>query len=223
MKIFKYLISIAVTTAMLNVIAESPQALEESILTLQQEWAKVNYTLKDDEQEEAFEALIKKAEQQVANFPNRAEPLIWQGIILSSYAGATGGLDALSYAKQSRSALEQALKIDENALAGSAYTSLGTLYHKVPGWPIGFGDDDDAKVYLEKALAINPDGIDPNYFYGEYLYDEGEYQKAKQVLEHALEAPERPMRPLADSSRKVEIQALLVKVDKKLNKRRRRG
>jgi len=223
MKIFKYLISIAVTIAMLNVIAESPQTLEESILTLQQEWARVNYSLKDDEQEEAFEALIKKAEQQVANFPNRAEPLIWQGIILSSYAGATGGLDALSFAKLSRSALEQALKIDENALDGSAYTSLGTLYHKVPGWPIGFGDDDDAKVYLEKALAINPDGIDPNYFYGEYLYDEGEYQKAKQVLEHALEAPERPMRPLADSSRKVEIQALLVKVDKKLNKRRRRG
>ncbi|MGB0860984.1 MAG: hypothetical protein ACPGSJ_13470, partial [Pseudoalteromonas spongiae] len=70
-----------------------------------------------------------------------------------------------------------------------------------------------------KALTINPDGIDPNYFYGEFMYDEKEYAKAKVFLEKALNAPARSERPLADQGRKEEINALLVKVNKKLSKR----
>jgi hypothetical protein len=58
------------------------------------------------------------------------------------------------------------MAIDPRALQGSAYTSLGSLYYQVPGWPIGFGDDKRAEAMLLKALEINPDGIDPNYFYG---------------------------------------------------------
>ena len=101
---------------------------------------------------------------------------------------------------------------------GSAYTSLGTLYHKVPGWPIGFGDDDDARVMLNKALAINPDGIDPNYFYGEYLYDERDYKQALVYLEKAKYAQPRVTRPLADKYRHQEIELLLAKVNKKLQR-----
>ena len=52
-------------------------------------------------------------------------------------------------------------------------TSLGTLYYKVPGWPIGFGSDKKAREYLAKALDLNPTGIDPNYFMGEFLFDAG--------------------------------------------------
>ena len=35
-------------------------------------------------------------------------------------------------------------------------SSLGVLYYKVPGWPIGFGDKDKARDLLQKALAVNP-------------------------------------------------------------------
>ncbi len=52
--------------------------------------------------------------------------------MLSTYAGAKGGLGALSLAKKSRAVLESALMIDDQALQGSAYTSLGALYAKVP-------------------------------------------------------------------------------------------
>jgi tetratricopeptide (TPR) repeat protein len=99
------------------------------------------------------------------------EPLIWEGIVLSSEAGAKGGLGALSLAKEARQRLDEALKLNDKALNGSAYTSLATLYAKVPGWPVGFGDKERAEEYFKKALAINPDGIDPNFFYGEYLAD----------------------------------------------------
>jgi len=198
------------------------QDFDHELLKIQQKWAVVNYNLEGDEQEKAFEELNSTVAQLVNTHPKKAESWVWQGIIQSSFAGAKGGLGALSYAKDAKASLEKAMEIDALALDGSAYTSLGTLYHKVPGWPIGFGDDDKAKNYLEKALALNPEGIDPNYFYSEFLYDEREYSKAKQYLELAQKAPSRVNRPLADQSRQLEIDQLMAKVAKKLKKKKKK-
>ncbi|MCW8832109.1 MAG: hypothetical protein OQK03_02170 [Colwellia sp.] len=193
---------------------------DKQLNTLQKQWAKVNYELKGDVQEDAFENLEKDAASFTQHNPTRAEAWVWAGIIQSSYAGAKGGLGALSLAKQAKKSLEKAIELDGTALSGSAYTSLGTLYHKVPGWPIAFGDDDDAKVFLEKALSINPNGIDANYFYGEFMLDERKYEKAKSHLITAKAAPARELRPLADKYRHDEIEVLLAKVEKKLKKKK---
>ena len=64
-------------------------------------------------------------------------------------------------------------------------------------------------MYLKKALSINPDGIDPNYFYGDFQLEEGNYQEAVKYLEKAAAAPPRPGRPLADKGRQDEIQEKL--------------
>ena len=122
----------------------------------------------------------------------------------------------MKYAKAARKDFEKAIETDAEALSGSAYTSLGTLYFKVPGWPVGFGSDEVAQQYLEKGLAINPDGIDPNYFYGEYLFEQGDYAKSRDYLLKAQRAPGRPDRPVADRGRQQDIQALLSEVEKKL-------
>jgi tetratricopeptide (TPR) repeat protein len=192
------------------------QTAQDNLLSIQQQWEKVNYQLSGKEQDKAYQALLLSITELSESNTKNAEFAIWQGIIQSSYAGAKGGLGALSYAKKAKKSLEHALSLDPNALAGSAYTSLGTLYHKVPGWPVAFGDDDTAKTMLEKALTINPDGIDPNYFYGEFLFDEREYKQAKLSLEKALAAPSRANRELADESRRAEVLALMQKVDAKL-------
>jgi tetratricopeptide (TPR) repeat protein len=147
-----------------------------------------------------------------AKYAGRAEPQIWYGIIVASHAGARGGLGALSLAKQAKGALEQALALDAKALGGSAYTSLGSLYYQVPGWPIGFGDDRKARELLDKALALNPDGIDPNYFLGDFLYRQGDHEGARQALQKALKAPARPDRALADEGRRKEIESLLAQM-----------
>lgn len=192
--------------------------LRMDIHNLQQRWAEVNYQMKGKSQLSAFEALINDAEQVVAQYPNSAEGWIWSGIIKSTYAGAKGGLGALSSAKASKKDLEKALAIDPDALSGSAYTSLGTLYFNVPGWPIGFGDDEKAEQLLQKALKVNPQGIDSNYFYGDYLIHEKRYQEAKNYLLKAKNAPARPDRPLADAGRQKEIDERLTLVEAKLNR-----
>ena len=110
---------------------------------------------------------------------------------------------------------EDAIRIDGTALDGSAFNSLGVLYYKVPGWPIGFGDKAKAKELLEKALSINPKGIDPNFFYADYLVDTKQADQATAYLERALNAPGRPGRQIADAGRRDEARALLGKVQGK--------
>ncbi|MFT4939538.1 MAG: cytochrome c-type biogenesis protein CcmH/NrfG [Paraglaciecola sp.] len=206
-------------TLLFSSLAMSDEPFDGQLLALQHQWAKVNYTLTDDAQSEGFEQLLIQAQTLVEQNKERAEPLVWLGIIQSSYAGAKGAFGALSLAKKARKSLERSLTMDDLVLSGSAYTSLGTLFHKVPGWPIGFGDDDDAKMMLEKAITLNPKGIDSHYFYGEFLFDKRDYAKAKEHLLLALNAPTRDNRPLADQYRRAEIQQLMAKVDKKLQKK----
>jgi len=185
---------------------------EAELSAIQDQWAVANYQITDqDARKRAFEALSAQAHQLSERNPQRAEALIWEGIVLSTYAGVKGGLGALGLAKQSRKVLEAALKVDPNALQGSAYTSLGALYSKVPGFPVGFGDDDKARELLTHALAVNPDGIDANYFYAEFLCDEGKCSEAVPYLEKALGAPPRPGRELADAGRQREVRELLAK------------
>ncbi|MDH5427031.1 MAG: tetratricopeptide repeat protein [Nitrospirota bacterium] len=198
-------------------VTEAASPMDQDIQTLSQEWAHIKYEISNgDEQEKQMEALITKSAAVTKKYATHAEPYIWQAIITSTQAGISGGLGALGYAKDSKKLLEQAEAINPRALDGGIYTSLGALYYQVPGWPIGFGDDEKARTYLERARTMNPDAIDPNYFYGEFLIAQGEYAKAIAVLEHALAAPDRPNRHIADKGRRAEVRQAIAMAKKKL-------
>lgn len=183
------------------------------VASLQSAWAQAMYATDADHREQVMARLSEEARAEAAAHPDDAPTLIWEGIILSSYAGEKGGLGALGLVKEARATLEHALETDPGALDGSAHTSLGSLYYKVPGWPLGFGSDKKARKHLEAALTMNPTGIDPNYFMGEFLYEQGDYAAARRHLEAALHAPGRPGRELADQGRRGEIRDLLGKID----------
>jgi len=187
--------------------------LDSQILAIQHEWAHINYQLPEEKKEAAFTALEEKAGALATANPQRAEPKIWQAIVLSTHAGVHGGLGALSMVKKAKGLLEAAEALNPDAMGGSIYTSLGSLYYQVPGWPLGFGDDDKAKALLQKALQLNPNGIDPNYFYGDFLYRDGQKAAALAALSKALQAPPRPDRPVADAGRRKEVQALIDKIN----------
>lgn len=186
------------------------------VARLQKQWAVSNYSLSGKEQKKSFLALIDEADNMVASHPDDASLYVWRGIIKSTYAGVKGGLGALKYAKAAKADFEKGIALDANALGGSAYTSLGTLYFNVPGWPIGFGDDKKAEAMLKKGLAIDPQGIDANYFYGQFLNDEGRYQEAQQHFSMALNAAPRAGREIADAGRRKEVQAALAEVERHL-------
>ena len=203
---------LALSCAALMLAPAARAGVDEDVRGLQRAWELIKYRKPQAEQEKAFAALAETAAAVRAKHADHAEPEIWYGIIVASHAGAKGGFGALSLAKQAKQALEHALALDPKALSGSAYTSLGSLYYQVPGWPIGFGDDAKARELLERALALNPDGIDPNYFLGDYLYRQRDFQGARKALERALQAPPRPDRPLADEGRRAEVKEILAKL-----------
>lgn len=193
------------------------EAGSQRLLEVQQRWAQIQYEVPQDAKEKAFEQLAAKSEAFTHEQPQAAEAWIWHGIVTSSWAGAEGGLGALSKAKQARVDLEKAISLDPQALQGSAYTSLGTLYDRVPGWPIGFGDADEAEKLLKQALQINPQGIDSLYFWGDHLFRQGQYAAAREALLKAKQAAPRPGRELADRGRQHEIDELLKAVEAKLS------
>jgi len=187
-------------------------AVDDAVSEVQHDWEVIRYQAPAAERERKFEALAAKAHQVSATFPGRSEPMIWEGIVVSSWAGEKGGLGALGLVKQAKALYESAIQIDGTALEGSAYNSLGVLYYKVPGWPVGFGDKNKARELLQKALSINPRGVDPNFFYGEYLVETKRPEEAVPYLERAMQAPARPGREIADAGRREEARALLERV-----------
>jgi len=197
-------------------VAWADAGFDAQLLDIETRWAEANYKETGKAQKQAFETLMTDARAFATAHPDRAEASIWRGIVASTYAGVKGPFGAMALAEEAKTALETAESINPDALEGSVYSSLGALYYKVPGGMIGFGDDDKARDYLQKAVAVNPKGIDSNYFYGEFLYEQDEYQAARDALLKAQQAPARPDRPLADQGRQVEIDALLAKVNKKL-------
>ena len=194
-------------------LSQSSFAIDDAARPLQQQWDIARYQTDKNDREKAFEALAKQAKEAELKHPNNAEVLVWEAIILSTYAGEKGGFSALRLVKDAKALLDRAEKINPEVLDGAIYTSLGSLYYQVPGWPLGFGDDDLARDYLTKALALNPDNIDANYFYGDYLLEEGEYQNAIMAFNKALIAPSRPNRAIADEGRKKEIKAALANAE----------
>lgn len=200
----------------LSLLLANTSYAKDSLQEVQHRWAVINYETTGDARISGFEKLVNDIAAYLETSPDDVNFWIWSGITRSTLAGAKGGLGALSIARDAKADLERALSINSKALDGSAYTSLGTLYHKVPGWPIGFGSDETAKEMLLLALSINPRGIDPNYFYGELLYDKGRYTEALKYLNIARDADPRPDRQLADKGRQEEISVLLAKIEQKL-------
>lgn len=159
----------------------------------------------------ALETLVAQADAFVREFPDRPEPLIWKGISMSALAKHQS-LGALGSVKEARGLLERALAMDEKIAGPVAYNALGMLFHKVPGWPVSFGNDEKAEEYFKKAIAA-ASCLDTHYRYGEYLMDEGRKDEALKHLEQAAAFPDRPGHA-EDPMKKEEIRALLGRIRK---------
>jgi tetratricopeptide (TPR) repeat protein len=187
------------------------QDLEPEVKDLQEAWTAAKYQSKNkDEIVAGLEKCAAKAAEVENLYPQSANPVIWHGICLASQ-GEYLKMTALPKVKEAKKLFEKALTINPKALDGSAYTNLGVLYHRVPGWPIGFGDKKKAEENFKKALEIAPQNIDANYFYGAFLLSQDRLDEAKKYLEIAANAPGRN-RPLADQKRREEIKAALDKI-----------
>ena len=82
---------------------------EEIVLPVQTQWAEIKYNTPEKQQADLYQTLAQQSRKIVEANPGLAEPLIWEGIVVSSEAGARSGLGALSLAKDARQRLDEAL------------------------------------------------------------------------------------------------------------------
>jgi hypothetical protein len=191
---------------------------EEMLRMLRDRWSEIRYQLPETERAEQYHALALKAREVAESNPYLAEPFLWEGMALAAEAEARGGIRAYWLASKAKESLEESLKLDESAVHASAYTTLAMLHARGLLWPFGVGDKNGlrAEKYFRRALIFDPQGIDPNFLYGEYLLGLYRLGEARVYLERALKAPLRPGREVADFGRREEAQMLLAKIEKDL-------
>lgn len=183
----------------------APQAVQE----LHDAWAEVFYRVPTRQQPPKLEIFLAQTKTLVQRYPQAAEPLLMQALVLCSLAAADGGIGALGKVREAREAVSKALALNPMAMEGSGYVILGNLYYRLPGWPISFGDNKLARVNLETAIRLFPDELDTNYFYGDFLLEQGEFQRALPYLEKADRAPVRDHSRLSDLKLKEELKQAL--------------
>jgi tetratricopeptide (TPR) repeat protein len=197
--------------------AVGPIAANDTVQDLWDQWGEIFYVVPEKQRATRFEAFMPRVKALVAQRPGQADPLILEAIVLCTYAASDVGLGALNKVSQARDLLVKSIGIDPKARSGAAYITLGNLYYRLPGWPISFGDEDQGRHYFEGALKLSPDGIDSNFFYGDYLLDRGEYEKALVYLEKADRAPIRSENRLSDLNVKKEIAKALASARERRN------
>lgn len=193
--------------------AQAADAADAEVHRLQSTWEAIKFGVPEgDEQTKQMNALGDDADAAAAKFPDRPEVLIWDGIITSERASLASAFSALGLAKRARDILQNAYEMAPAKLDAGATTSLGVLYYRVPGFPIGFGDKAKARQLLEQATKLAPTGLDAWYFYGDFLYEQKEYSRAAEVFHHALSIPPRPDRPVWDKNRRLVIDERLASI-----------
>ncbi len=193
--------------------ASDNAAMDAEVLAINNGWAHIKYQVQGaSAQYAALEALGAKAEAVSAKYPGHAEPLMWEGIVRSEEAAVASTFKKLGYATRARDLLAKGFRLDPHAGKGGLAMSLGVLYYRVPGFPIGFGSTPKAEQFLKAGLTNDPNGLDSNFFYGDFLNSEGKKALAKTYLQKALNAPHDPGRPVWDAGRRIEVRALLAKI-----------
>ena len=162
--------------------------MQDSVSKIEENWVSTSEAESTLERKNMFLQLAEDISDVVVAFPSQAEPLILKSAILLTMAEDASSFVALSLVKQAKTLLAKAIDINPEAREGSALVTMGILYYKVPGWPVAFGDDDQAETYLLKALEVNPNGVTSNYFYAEFLLEQGKDDQAVSYLNKAIGA-----------------------------------
>ena len=186
-------------------------SLELTVQKIESEWARIHYKVAEEFQEAAFKKLLTLLQTAQLQYPDQAELIIQEAIIVASNADNIDPISALQAIHQARDLLLRAIKLNPNASEGAAYVTLGSLYYLVPGWPIAYGNDNKAQKLLLKALAINPNTIDANYFYGDFLVSQGMEKEAMAYFNRALAIPVRATQVFADTQLHSHAKVAIIK------------
>ena len=159
---------------------------QDGLFAIQRGYAAASVLATPAAQVEAYKPLVVKAKEFREAFPKKAQALIWEAVVLTHYAWTLNNGDSLAMLKTARDRLEEAEKADAANVDWSGYSFMGITYALAPAWPISFGDKGRARGYLEKAVSMQPNAIDTNFYLGRFLFNNKHYPEAVAAFEKAL-------------------------------------
>ncbi|MEE9413053.1 MAG: hypothetical protein V3V22_08380 [Methylococcales bacterium] len=180
---------------------------------LEKNWAKVRYQTSKEQRMEAFESMLISLKQAPEQCLVTAEYLIIKAMIRGSMIKLnSSSFSTLKKIDKIKKILGQALNKNPAAIGGLGWTLLGLLYDKSPGWPLSIGDNNKAEDAYKKGLEINPDGIDANFYYGDFLRRRDLPLQAKRYLLKAKQAKQRTGHEIAYQGRLKDVERSLGKL-----------
>ena len=200
--------TLAQATEMLNNPCQSPLELENN-------WAKTRYVTPSDKRIPEFTTMLIMLNNAPLACLNSAEYQIIEAMIKGSMAKLQSRFKAIKQIKQIKRHLEKAIRRKPSAMNGLGWTLLGLLYDKSPGWPFSLGDDEKAEQAYLNGLKYNPDGMDANYYYGDFLLRKGRLEEARKFLYKASQADLRSGHEIADQGRMGDIRRSFAKLARK--------
>ena len=147
-----------------------------------------------------FEKSIVAADQALALDGNDVRGLFWKAAAMGKIAEDSGILNALRMLRPMESLLLRVVELDETYENAGAHRALGRMYHKLPGFPISFGNNQTALMHLKRAHELFPRDVITRAFYAELLLDMGKTSEARKHADFVLNAPiaEEDMREFAE-------------------------
>jgi tetratricopeptide (TPR) repeat protein len=202
-----------------SALAGAPDFLLERLAFTKDLDAAVFETPPGTARDAAFEALHQRTAELARMHPTRAEPLVLQAWGLRGHATVKGRtMSALIMGKQALEKLESAIAIDPDVYGAATYTSLGAMHVAVCDLPFVFGCTKKARVYLQKALELDPGGAEQHLWYAELLFIDEDFAGAQRHARAAAEAPPRPDRATADKILQEQVRELMKRLAEKAHR-----
>ena len=149
-------------------------------------------------------------------YPDRAEPLVLHAWALRAQADISGrSLAALTLGRQAVEKLEAAVERDPTVYGAATYACLGALYADVDVPGFRSYSRKKARLYLDKALALDPQGPQQNLSLAWLSFKEKDHAAALRLATAASNAPARPGREKADADLRERATSLIAAVNDK--------
>jgi tetratricopeptide (TPR) repeat protein len=188
------------------------QELKNDLTALVREFDAVQFEMPAGHDKfQAFEVLLRRADEVKRKFPGRAEPLCWEGWVLAAQSETIQDLSMLDKRAEAMSKLQAAVAIDPNVYNGAPHLSLGDLEFlgSLFPFPLTYGGKETARTHYQKALEMNPEGLETNLHFAHFLYSTKDFEGAFKHASAAANAPPMQGRIQADKVLRKEAARLV--------------
>ncbi|MGI9277283.1 MAG: hypothetical protein ACR2PT_20860 [Endozoicomonas sp.] len=170
-----------------SAITAQAQAVSPGVMH-EQQWVQALEIAEVEPRVEALEKVLESATVTIQETSDKAGLLIVKGNVNLEIAAALNSMKSISYLKDGKKLLEEAIKLEPMAMDGMAEASLAAATYWAPGWPIAYGSKKNALKMFEQALSDNPDSVEILTQYGHIMKDgEKDHTRARELYEAALE------------------------------------